>query len=173
MQVKNIRDVPVSTFIAVGIITVFALYTTTALKTIPCGKDVMSVFISNFIHVEPAHLIANLYALYALSRVEEALGIKRFLTLVIFLLIINTIIESVFHRVCPQISCGIGFSGVLYGMVTWEFVTQKKLDMYLITSIIAMVAVPSLGNTNVSLLGHGVGAISGIIGGLLWNKLVK
>lgn len=170
MQIENIQDVPVSVFLAVCIIVVFALYITTAIKSLPCNNDVMSVFMSNFIHIEPVHLMSNLYTLYALSRVEQALGAKRFVTLLIFLLVLNTIIETTINKKF-NVPCSIGFSGVLYGIMTWELVTQKQLDFYLITSILVMLIVPSLTNQKISIIGHVVGACSGIIGGLIWNKL--
>lgn len=68
------KDIPVSVFFAVSIIIVFSLYLTTAIKTIPCGNDVMSSFLSNFVHVDSYHLMANLFALYSLSRVEQNVG---------------------------------------------------------------------------------------------------
>ena len=36
-----------------------------------------------------------------------------------------------------------------------------------------MVALPSIQNPKASLSGHAIGAVSGIIGGLLWTKLYK
>lgn len=170
-SIKDVRDVPVSSFLAISIIIVFSLYATTALKTIPCGKDLLANFTSNFIHIDPYHLIANLYALYALSRVEVSLGPKKFFILVLFLLFVNTLFEGAVHKMIPDIPCSIGFSGVLFGMMTWELVTNKGLDFYVATSIGAMVILPSIQNQKASLMGHLVGAVSGIIGGLLWSKI--
>lgn len=170
IQVKNIQDVPVSVFISVCIIVVFSLYTTSAIKNIPCSNDVISVFMSNFIHTDSFHLVANLYALYALSRVEQAIGGKHFVALIVFLLLLNTALESAINKKF-NVPCSIGFSGVLYGIMTWELATQKHLDFYLITAIGATIMAPMLGKTNISVIGHGVGAFSGIIGGLIWNKL--
>ena len=169
---KDIKNVPVSAFLAVVITVVFSLYFTTAIKTIPCGKDVMSSFYANFIHIETQHLIINLYALYALSRVEEKIGSKRFITLVVFSLILNTVIESAIHKF-RNTPCSIGFSGVLFSILTWEMATTRKVDAYLISAVAAMVVVPSLLDKNVSFVGHAVGAISGIITGLLYSKLSK
>lgn len=169
-RVKNMKDVPVSTFLGVVIIVVFSLYFTTAIKTLPCGKNVMTSFYSNFVHVEPSHLIVNIYALYALSRVEETIGAKKFMSLIIFALIFNTIVEAVIYK-WKNIPCSIGFSGVLFTILTWDLVTTKKLDLYLSTSVISMVLVPSLLDEKVSFTGHAVGAVSGVIAGLLWNKI--
>jgi membrane associated rhomboid family serine protease len=171
MENKNIKDVPVTAMLAVCIVVIFSLYTTLAIKNIPCGKDMLSVFYGNFVHVDSTHLVVNLYSMYALSRVEQSIGGKSFVALIVFLLFFNTIVEVAIHNAIPTMPCSIGFSGVLFGIITWELVTQKKFDFYLVTSIIAMVALPSIKNNNVSLSGHAVGAFSGIIGGLIWNKL--
>lgn len=172
-SIKKVNDVPVSSFLAISIIIIFSLYITTALKTIPCGKDLLSKFNINFIHIDPYHLITNLYALYALSRIEIFLGTKKFFILVLFLLFINTIFETIVHKIIPDIPCSIGFSGILFGMMTWEIVTDKGLDFYVATSIAAIVIIPSIKNQKISLIGHLIGSISGIIGGLLWNKIFK
>lgn len=167
---KDIKNVPVSLMLAVTIIVVFSLYFTTAIKTVPCGNDVMSSFMANFVHIDPQHLIVNLYALYALSRVEERIGSKQFFALIIFSLIFNTIVESAIHR-WRDTPCTIGFSGVLFGLLTWELVTTRELDLYLLAAVAAMVIVPSMVDRKVSLIGHAVGAVSGIISGLIWVKL--
>lgn len=127
---------------------------------------------SAFVHTKPYHMMANLYALYALTRVELELGPKKFFGLIVFILVLNVIMESIAHRLKPDLQCSIGFSGVLFGVTAWDLVRTKKLDFFLVTSIIGMVALPSFKSENVSLLGHSVGALSGIISGLLWNKLV-
>ena len=116
--------------------------------------------------------MVNLFALYSLARVERDLGPKKFIKLLIFLLILNTIIETITYKIFPTIKCSIGFSSVLFGIMTYELVTSKKLDFMLLISIIGTVILPSLKNQNVSLVGHSIGAASGVIGGLLINKFI-
>ena len=94
-QPTHIKDVPISVFIAVSIVVIFSLYTTTAIKTIPCGKNIMSIFYSNFVHIDLYHLLSNLFALYALSRVEIAVGGKQFVALIVFLLLFIVMTESI------------------------------------------------------------------------------
>ena len=168
---KSTSDVPVSLFLAVSIIIVFSLYLTTAIKTLPCGKDLMSSFLSNFVHVEPYHLMGNLIALYALSRVEKDIGTKSFISLIIFLLLFTSIVEVSVHKLFPSLPCSIGLSGILFGIFSWDLVTYSEIDIFLVFSIIATVTMPSLKNSNVSLIGHAIGAISGVIGGLIWKKI--
>lgn len=171
MDLHQLKEVPVSLFLSVSIIIIFSLYLTTVIKTIPCGKDIMSSFFSNFVHADSYHLMSNLIALYALSRVEREIGMKRFIGLILFLLIFNTITETIIHKAYPQIKCSIGFSGVLFGIMTWEIITKKDIDFILILSIVIMVIIPSVQNPKVSFTGHAVGALAGVLGGLIWKKL--
>jgi membrane associated rhomboid family serine protease len=167
----NEKNVPVSIFISVFIIVIFSLYSTSVIKIIPCNKNMIPAFCSNFVHIEPEHLILNLYALYSLSRVEIMIGSKQFAILIIFLLFVNTLFESILHKLYPSLQCSIGFSGILFGIMTWELITNKGFDLYIATSIIAMVLIPSITNKKASLEGHIIGAISGIIGGFVWSTL--
>jgi membrane associated rhomboid family serine protease len=170
---KNLKSIPVTSFIAVSLIIIFSLYFTTIVKTIPCGKDILSIFFGNFVHTDPYHILANLYALYALSRVEKKIGTKQFFGLVVFLLIFNTLFETGLRYINKDLSCSIGFSGVLFGVMTWELTSRKEIDFYIVSAIVAMVLLPSMKNPNVSLSGHLTGAISGVIGGILWRKFMS
>lgn len=163
------RDVPVSIFFSIVIIIIFLLYTTSLVKTIPCGDTILQQFYSNFIHTDLYHILSNLYSIYALARVEKRIGIKKFLTLIIFLLVTNTIFETIAKKLKPELPCSIGFSGVLFGIMAWEIVSEKDLDPYILSAIGIMIAGPSIKNSDVSLLSHSIGAFSGIIGGLLYR----
>ena len=168
---EQFKDVPVCLFLAVSIVIVFALYITTAIKTIPCGKTVLSSFCSNFVHVESYHLMANLFALYALTRVEREIGVKRFAGLILFLLIFTSITEVLAHKMFSDLPCSIGLSGILFGIMAWELTTKKGLNLMIVLSIVGVVAMPSAQNPQASLVGHAVGAIGGVIGGMLWKSL--
>ena len=171
MDSCQFKDVPVSLFLAVSIVVIFALYVTAIIKTVPCGKNVLSMCCSNFVHIEPYHLAANLLALYALTRIERDIGPKRFGSLILFLILFTSIIEVIVHKVVDGFPCSIGFSGILFGIMTWELITKKGLNLIIVISIIGLVAMPSVQNSKVSLIGHAVGAVTGVIGGLLWKFL--
>ena len=115
---NQIKDVPVSVFTAIFIIIIFSLYITSAIKTIPCTKDIKSIFLSNFVHIEPYHLLANLFAIYSLARIEIQIGWKKFLGLLLFLLIFNTVIEITIHKLYSKIPCSIGSAE--YYLVSWH-----------------------------------------------------
>jgi membrane associated rhomboid family serine protease len=128
---------------------------------------------SQFIHVDFLHLLSNLYGIYSLSRVENKHGPKKFFLLLLFLLVINTVIESVLHKIIKY-PCSIGFSGILYGVLTFEIVCDKNnLDYVLVGSIITNIFVTKIFKNNVSLQGHIVGAITGIISGILFKNFFK
>jgi membrane associated rhomboid family serine protease len=168
---KELKKYPISSFIIVFIVIIFSLYITNVLKTIPCDKEMHSIFISNFIHTDFIHLVSNLYGIYSLSRVEVKIGPKNFFGLLIFLLIFNTLFESILHKLINT-PCSIGFSGVLYGVLTFEIVSNiNKFDYNLVASIILNIIVAKIGAKNLSLIGHLVGAFSGIIGGILYKKV--
>ena len=143
------------------------------LSQIPCGTNINNVFMSNFTHIDLSHLMSNLYALYAISRVEKQMGFKSFFWLLVFLLIFNTLVTWLARVYIKNWKCSIGFSGILFGLLTWEISSQKSVDINIIISIVIMVVTPSLNSTNISLIGHTLGAISGVIGGLLWKYLVN
>ena len=169
MKIKNYKDTPVCSFIFVLIIVVFSLYFTNAIKNVPCEKDMKSIFISNFIHTDFVHLLSNLYGIYALSRVEYKVGFKKFFSLIIFLLIFNTIFEIILHRIIKT-PCSIGFSGILYGITTFEIVCNDTIDYNMIGAIILNISVSKIFDKKSSLSGHIIGGISGILGGVLFKR---
>jgi membrane associated rhomboid family serine protease len=168
---KNFKEYPICSFISVLIITIFSLYATNAIKTIPCEKDMTSIFISQFIHTDFLHLVSNVYGIYSLSKVENKYGPKKFFGLIIFLLVFNTIVEGVLHKIINT-PCSIGFSGILYGVLTFELVCDK-FDYLLLGSIVTNIFIGKVFKSNVSLQGHLIGAISGIVGGLLFKNFFK
>ena len=174
ITVKKVpRDVPVSVFIALSMIVIFLLFNVQVINAVPCGKSVNQVFMSQFVHVDTMHLISNLYALYAISRVEQEMGFKSFIWLLIFLLAFNTLVAFIARQIWKELPCSIGFSGVLFGLMTWELVSKQKFDVELMLAIVIMVVGPSLKSKKVSLSGHAIGAVSGIIAGILWKFINK
>lgn len=169
MKKEYIEKIPICVFLSTVIIIVFLLITFMNIKSFYCDNKLLESFYSNFIHIEPYHLGSNLFSLYAISRIEKKLGSKNFFFLLLSILSINTIIEYVLKKNF-DICCGIGFSGVLFSLFTFELIISKKLDLYLISSIILSVYVPSVNNENISFWGHATGTITGLIIGTLYKK---
>lgn len=166
----KIIETPLTAFICVIILTIFLLYTSNVIKEIPCNKDMKSIFLSNFIHTDFFHIIANLYGFYSLTRVELNLGSKKFFGLIIFLLFFNTIFECMLHKII-NIPCSIGFSSILYGVLTFEVMYDKKFDYNIFISILLNIIISKIGNRKLSLASHLIGCVSGIIGSLIFEKL--
>lgn len=165
-------NIPVCTFLSVTLIIIFLLYTFSIIKEVPCEKNLKSIFLSNFVHTNVYHLLTNLFSFYSIAYVEQKLGPKTFFGLIIFLLIFNTIFEFIVHSINKNIPCSIGFSGILFGLITYEFVSSKgkEIDIRILLSILLKTLIPSIQDKKASLLGHMVGAISGIIGGIIYSN---
>jgi membrane associated rhomboid family serine protease len=170
---RNINPdfLPVCNFLAVSMIVIFCMYFTELIKKVPSNDKIIPNFFSNFVHTEFDHLLGNIFVLYAFSRVEKQLGMKKFISLLVFLLIFNTVVDTFLHNLFPTMPCSIGFSGILFGIISWEITTNQKVNVYIIAPILFSVVLPSIRNTKISLSGHLIGAFSGIIGGILWKYM--
>ena len=167
----SLKKLPVCTFIGVSLIIIFLLYNTKVLNSIPCGGSFKEIFCSNFCHIDPLHLITNLFYLYVLSTIEQEMGAKSFIWLIVLLLLLNTLIEYFARIIFKYSKCSIGFSGILFGMMAWQLLTKNEFDPLIIIAI-GISIISSSKYKDVSLFGHVLGAITGIIGALIWSKLV-
>ena len=168
---KHPKDVPISTFIGLSIVIIFMLFNANIISYIPCGDGIHEVFYSHFVHTDMAHLLSNLYALYAISRVEQMMGFRSFFWLIVFILALNTLAEYFARKYIKGMKCGIGFSGILFGLMSWELMTKQDVDIQIIFAIALMVVTPSLKNKKVSLAGHMIGAVSGIVASVMWKMI--
>ncbi len=141
-------------------------------KDFTCENTIPAIAYRSFIHVDLTHLLVNLYALYVLSRVEKQIGFANFLILILVLLVISTLIDFWASKLINY-GCSIGFSGILFGILAWEMVTGQEVDLRLLGVIFYMVLQPSLRNPRASFQGHLIGAISGVIVGMLWKNMIK
>jgi membrane associated rhomboid family serine protease len=163
----------VSSIFSTIIIVIYFLYASAIIKTVPCGNSILDRFYRNFFHVDAQHLFTNLVSLYGLSRVEKKIGTSSFISLILFSLIFNTVLEAILYKNFPDIKCGIGFSGVIMTVITYELITTKKLDLLLFTGLFAMTIGPSLKSDKVSISGHAIGVVSGIVAGIVYNKFAE
>lgn len=167
-MLEKYKMVSVSSFLAGTMIIIFCLYFSNAINTLPCGTNLVSKLTSNFVHIDFYHLVSNLVGLFALSKIEEKLGAKKFLLLILFLVTITSAIEIVLHKLFKSYPCSIGFSGILFGILTYEITTLHKFDPLLLVPIFTTIFLPSNAEKT-SILGHFIGAISGVIAGLLYK----
>lgn len=150
-------------FIAIILFLISFMYSTKTIERIPCDTSVYDIFKSNFVHIELLHLLSNLYVLYSLMHFENEIGSVDFLKIMFILLILNTILEYIYRKINSNSKCSIGFSGVLIGMSVYRIIRNKRLSIDNIGSIFVLAVAPSLTKKNISLSGHLLGAISGII----------
>ena len=167
----------ISISIGIVLIIIFLLYHIKLIKSIPeikgCNTDIFTITCRNFSHVDIKHLLVNLLSLWVLSRIENEMGLKSFIWLIAFLIIFNTLTEYLLLKIFKNVDCGIGFSGILYGLITWEIISKNNINVKIILGIIILVSVPSIKSGKISLIGHGIGALSGIISSLLWKHINK
>ncbi|MCP3682258.1 MAG: rhomboid family intramembrane serine protease, partial [bacterium] len=104
--------------------------------------------------------------------VEINMGCNKFVALILFLLLFNTMSEVIINKIFKRMPCSIGFSGVIFGIAAWELVTNKGFDWIVLLSLGIMIAGPTIKNPKASLSGHIVGAISGVVGAILWKKII-
>ena len=171
-KIKSLEKIPVSSFIIMSLLIIFALYFINIVKTVPCEKDMASVFVSNFIHTDFFHILGNAFSLYSLSVVEERLGSSAFIKLMIFFLVTNTVLETTLHKLIDA-PCSIGFSGVLFSMMTFELVAKNIIDTNILLSLIFNIffTVVKGKDSKTSIYGHVIGIISGSIAGIIFKKI--
>ena len=153
---------PITSIVTTVLIIITLLYSFGAIKQIPCGEGVFKGLNRTFIHTDWQHIASNLFAFMVLSRIEEKHGSKFFGILLINLLLITTFVELMAFQFC-KIPCSIGFSGIIFGLLTWELMSERDVTISLLLSIAAVVVAPSIQNKKASLIGHAIGALSGII----------
>lgn len=156
--------IPVVTVcLSVVLVCVYFAYYLKAWSKIPCGNDFLSILASQFVHISLLHLASNLFSLWYMAMIERQLGIGKFLALVASIALLSTLIDTLIGKR----KCSIGFSGILFGLFAWSVLTMPGFKWY----NLGLVAVMLLANTgpNISLRGHAIGAVSGIILGLSYR----
>jgi membrane associated rhomboid family serine protease len=155
------------------IIIIYALYKTTIFKNVPCNNDIVSILSSNFIHTDGAHLIANLYGMYAVSNIETSIGTENFVWLFVFILAFSTLFEYIIRQTFDT-KCSIGISGILMGLLTWNIIISNKVNgkhnLESIIAIVVLVGYPSIKCKNTSFVGHLVGSLAGFVATIFYKR---
>jgi membrane associated rhomboid family serine protease len=124
-------------------------------------ENFTDILLSNFIHIDAFHLFSNLVMLYVFSRVEDHIGFKKFIIVIFSILLLNTVMEFCLRKMKKS---SIGFSGILFGLISYEIIANQRLEK---SSIFALILnmIPMGGN--VDFIGHGIGIISGLLIGTI------
>lgn len=156
-----IYDRRVSSILVIILCIIFIGYKTTIIKDLPCNTDIISTFLTNFVHIDLYHLIANLYGIFAFSKIEADIGVKNFAILVSLILIITSIIESIVKKLF-KFKCSIGISGLIFALFGYDLVSYNDFNIYIISSLSIIFLRISLESRGTSFYGHLIGFITGI-----------
>lgn len=168
---NNILKKPV--FLTLSIIMIFVFVVVNSIKHVPCGKGILRNTARNFTHQDFYHIASNLITFYLLSDIETIYGSKAFLFLIFQILILCILIEQVISKY-THINCTIGFSSILFGIVSWELIyVNNGIDIYVIYSLLCIVILPSITNKKASLFGHVIGLVSGVVVSLYYKPNQK
>ena len=74
--------------------------------------------------------------------------------------------ETCLHKLIDM-KCSIGFSAILYGLLSWEITSGCKEFDYHIVTVVIFDIITSHFNTRISLISHFMGLISGFILGTI------
>ena len=165
-MLENQQVQPVSVGLAIVMIIITTLYNFGQLQTLPCGPNLISSLFRNFIHVDWFHIILNMYAFFRLMVLEQTFGSSFYFVLILLLTIFQTLIEWIIYS-NYEINCSIGFSGILFGLYTWMILTLSGQDWSMLLALILSIISSSARDPRLSLLGHLLGVVSGLLVWLL------
>ena len=161
---ENIMYKPVSLIIAILLVIInFGTQNNIANIANICENNFLNSIFRNFYHVNTAHLIINLFSFYVLSEVEILIGSGQYIILLLTILLISSILDFIITLLFPNITCSIGFSGILFGLLAWEMMALHNFNFFVLMLLIFNVITPTMINPRASLIGHSIGAFSGVI----------
>jgi len=167
----NLLFRPVSLIVAIFVVILsFSSFTslgTDALCEHSFGKSITR----NFYHVNLAHLGINLMAFNVLSRIEDIVGSGPYILLLFMLLLISSVLDFIANLMFPTLKCSIGFSGILFGLLSWEMMALHDFDPSALLLLVVNVIAPTLRDPKASLIGHSIGAIAGVIVAFFWDGI--
>jgi rhomboid protease GluP len=155
--------IPVVTWtLSLLMVSILLAFWTGTFTELPCNPDYISTIARNFIHVQAFHILANLFAFYQMREIELQLGVSSYILLILALVFVQSTIEFILSSYV-DLGCSIGFSGVLYGLLVWMLMSTPSTNRQKLVPILISIVVSSLAIPNVSLSGHLIGFVSGLI----------
>lgn len=158
--------------IFISIIVIYILYHMNIIKKIPCSSSFVNIFIRNFIHINTVHLLSNLAGLIILYKIESSLGSNKFLFIFSSILLVNTIIEWLLYKYVKDMKCSIGLSGILFGFIVFELMNLSQCKFTALLALVGALLLPSLKDSNVSIIGHLTGVFAGVIVGGIYKCVI-
>lgn len=141
---------------------VFTLCQLATGKTYPCDKTFPNAIVRQFYHSSPSYLISNIFAFTQSSfKLTQTLGIKRYSAIVTSIFALDVISNFYLYGI-DLVDCSMGFSSVVFGLIAYESLYYKKINMGMLLDITIMI-LPSLFSTRKIFWGNVSGMIVGII----------
>jgi len=111
-----------------------------------------------FIHGDMVHLFFNLFTFHQLSPLFRS---GNYVLLLTFLIAANAVLDFITFG-SKLVPCSIGFSGVLFGLITYAYLSMQLPKGQLISSLFYLL-LPSFLIPQLSLTGHLQGIATGFI----------
>lgn len=127
-----------------------------------CDTGFISSIKQSFTHINIQHLLVNMYTMYTFRILEQTYGSKLFLKLICYIIILDAILTTVANKT-TNLTCSIGFSGILFGILIWNFFKTKKITGFNLLSALFFIIQPSFQNPRASLVGHFIGGLTGFL----------
>ena len=113
-------------------------------------------FIRMFLHADPVHLLLNLYGFYHISKALHLIDREH---LIFPVVLINLILDYLVYGYGYS-RCSIGFSGVIFGLITYLLLKISYSDLIF---NVGLLLYPSIIFPRISLSGHLIGVVSGLL----------
>lgn len=127
-----------------------------------CDKGLIPHIKQSFTHINLTHLLTNMYTMYAFRVLEKTYGTKFFMTLIFYIVCLNAVLSTIANKTM-DLTCSIGFSGILFGVLIWQFFKTKKITGINLITALAFIVQPSFQNPKASLIGHFLGGLTGFL----------
>lgn len=167
MNQRNFFVIIIMRIVTYTILAIMFLVYFTNLNNTNTGTDIIDYPLRGFYHADISHLLANSISFYALSFMEEILGWEKFITAIIFIWIVSSLILYAIHIIMPSRKVyTIGFSGVIFGLIVVYYTLLNKSKSITMAGLIISI-LPQLMVTGISFEGH----LSGILAGIIYVTL--
>ena len=168
-----VKNTPVCSCTATLFIIIFMLYYANLIKNEygECEVNLWNSFTAKFHCKGWMDLILLILKLVSFSEMEEELGTKKFLSIFLLCLVINTVAENFVHRKLGM-PCTTGIDSVLYSLAVWDlFFTAEVNRTVLFTSFLSFVG-PMAYNKG-AVVTNSLGAAVGVLTAVVYKCLAR
>jgi len=127
-----------------------------------CHNTIAKSFIRTITHVNMAHLTFNLGSFNNVSdNLTKLMSMSKYLTVLVLIWILDILGDYLLTSNNLK-HCAIGFSGVVFGLLTYLFLSSQNSFEIIVYNLFLLLA-PGFFSPHVSNTGHLMGIINGII----------